>query len=115
MGAKNVLNTATPPQSSSKFPRETTNQSQASANNAEDNLDSVHLMLEPHLRPEPLDPNSSFSKQIFDEHKELAKEYLKVCVHSMLFINNSFKSYVTHCEFVISGAYRDRLCKKTSR
>lgn len=46
----------------------------------DDDLASVHLMLEPHLRPTPPDPNSDLSKEIFDEHKQLAKEYLKVCV-----------------------------------
>lgn len=44
----------------------------------DDDLDSVHLMLEPHLRPAPPDPRSDLSKQIFEEHKQLAKEYLKV-------------------------------------
>lgn len=44
----------------------------------DDDLASVHLMLEPHLRPAPPDPNSDLSKQIFDEHKQLAKEYLKI-------------------------------------
>lgn len=44
----------------------------------DDDLASVHLMLEPHLRPAPPDPKSDLSKQIFDEHKQLAKEYLKV-------------------------------------
>lgn len=46
----------------------------------DDDLASVHLMLEPHLRPAPPDLNSDLSKQIFDEHKQLAKEYLKVCL-----------------------------------
>lgn len=46
----------------------------------DDDLASVHLMLEPHLRPTPPDPKSDLSKQIFDEHKKLAKEYLKVCL-----------------------------------
>lgn len=44
----------------------------------DDDLASVHLMLEPHLRPAPPDPKSDLSKQIFEEHKQLAKEYLKV-------------------------------------
>lgn len=44
----------------------------------DDDLASVHLMLEPHLRPPPPDPKSDLSKEIFDEHKQLAKEYLKV-------------------------------------
>lgn len=119
MGAKNVLNTATPtiPQSSSKFARESTNQSKATTNNGEDDLDSVHLMLEPHLRPEPLDPNSSFSKQIFDEHKALAKEYLKVCVHfkfqSIAFIQILFNfvnlGFQVHTEIAYVKKHRDEL------
>lgn len=46
----------------------------------DDDLASVHLMLEPHLRPPPPDPKSDLSKEIFDEHKQLAKEYLKVSI-----------------------------------
>lgn len=44
-------------------------------------LDSMHLMLEPNLRPATPDPNSRVSQQIFEEHKDLAKEYLKVRHH----------------------------------
>lgn len=44
----------------------------------DDDLASVHLMLEPHLRPVPPDPKSDLSKKIFSEHKQLAKDYLKV-------------------------------------
>lgn len=46
--------------------------------NDNNDLDSMHLMLEPHLRPPQPDPNSDISKQIFEEHKKLANEYLKV-------------------------------------
>lgn len=42
-------------------------------------LDStLHMMLEPHLRPISPDLNDEESKRIFDEHKQLAQEYLKV-------------------------------------
>ncbi|KAL4711502.1 hypothetical protein ACJJTC_000518 [Scirpophaga incertulas] len=41
-------------------------------------LDSMHLMLDPHLRPISPDPNSEESKRIYEEHKQLAPEYLKV-------------------------------------
>lgn len=41
-------------------------------------LDSMYLMLEPNLRPATPDPNSRVSQQIFEEHKDLAREYLKV-------------------------------------
>lgn len=44
----------------------------------QDDLDSVHLMLEPNLRPAPPDMRSDLSRQIFEEHKQLAKEYLKI-------------------------------------
>lgn len=50
--------------------------------NDDTDLDSMHLMLEPHLRPPQPDPNSEISKQIFEEHKKLANEYLKVIVFS---------------------------------
>lgn len=41
-------------------------------------FDLMHLMLEPHLRPVSPEPNDQTSKEIFEEHKRLAKEYLKV-------------------------------------
>lgn len=41
-------------------------------------LDSMYLMLEPNLRPATPDPNSRVSQQIYDEHNEMAREYLKV-------------------------------------
>uniref|UniRef100_A0A7G3AK56 Mitogen-activated protein kinase kinase kinase 7 n=1 Tax=Lutzomyia longipalpis TaxID=7200 RepID=A0A7G3AK56_LUTLO len=42
------------------------------------NLDSMHLMLEPHLRPATPDPENDLSMQIFEEHKQLAQNYLKL-------------------------------------
>lgn len=40
--------------------------------------DLIHLMLEPHLRPISPEPNEQTSKELFEEHKRLAKEYFKV-------------------------------------
>lgn len=42
------------------------------------NLDSMHMMLDPHLRPISPDLNDEESKRVFEEHKKLAQEYLKV-------------------------------------
>lgn len=50
----------------------------------ENSYDSMHLMLEPHLRPVPPDPKSRLSKEIFEEHKDLAKEYLKVIASKII-------------------------------
>ncbi|KOB57431.1 putative Mitogen-activated protein kinase kinase kinase 7 [Operophtera brumata] len=42
-------------------------------------LDStLHMMLDPHLRPISPDLNDEESKRIFEEHKQLAQEYLKI-------------------------------------
>ncbi|KAI8439550.1 hypothetical protein MSG28_013294 [Choristoneura fumiferana] len=41
-------------------------------------LDSMHMMLDSHLRPISPDLNNEESKRIFDEHKQLAQEYLKI-------------------------------------
>lgn len=45
-------------------------------------LDSMYLMLEPNLRPATPDPHSRVSQQIYDEHNEMAREYLKVRVRA---------------------------------
>lgn len=50
-------------------------------------LDSMHQWLDPHLRPVTPDPDNQLSKQIFDQHKDLANEYLKVKNFNKL-INN---------------------------
>lgn len=77
---QNALNTGNP----TIFSRRDANYEYASNFRNDDNdLDSMHLMLEPHLRPPQPDPNSEISKQIFEEHKKLAKEYLKVTVLSV--------------------------------
>lgn len=38
----------------------------------------MHLMLDPHLRPATPDANSVISQRIYNEHKQMAQEYLKV-------------------------------------
>jgi mitogen-activated protein kinase kinase kinase 7 len=41
-------------------------------------LDNVYLMLDPQLHPIMPDTTSSDSVRVFEEHKQLAQEYLKV-------------------------------------
>lgn len=41
-------------------------------------LETMHLMLEPNMRPVTPDPSSRISLEIFNEHKSLAQEFLKV-------------------------------------
>lgn len=41
-------------------------------------LDSMHMMLDPHLRPISPDLSNEESKRIFEKHKQLAQEYLKI-------------------------------------
>lgn len=41
-------------------------------------LDAMHMMLDPHLRPISPDLSNDESKRIFEEHKQLAQEYLKI-------------------------------------
>lgn len=53
-------------------------QQQQEETDTESAFDSMHLMLEPHLRPVSPDRNSKLSTEIFNEHKQLANEYLKV-------------------------------------
>lgn len=77
----------------------------------DDDLASVHLMLEPHLRPPAPDQNSDLSKQIFDEHRQLAKEYLKV---SRTLADVILALYFICCFFYVDS-YRNRLCYETPR
>ncbi|KAK5641653.1 hypothetical protein RI129_010200 [Pyrocoelia pectoralis] len=42
------------------------------------NLDNMYLLLDPHLRPATPDLNDPNSVSLFDEHKQLAQEYLTV-------------------------------------
>lgn len=41
-------------------------------------LDNIHLLLDPHLRPATPDFSDPKSVELFEEHKQLAQEYLKV-------------------------------------
>lgn len=45
----------------------------------EEDFNTMCQMLEEHLRPVLPETKSKLSNQIFNEHKQLAKEYLKVC------------------------------------
>lgn len=40
--------------------------------------DSMHLMLDPHLRPATPKANLGISQRVYNEHKHMAQEYLKV-------------------------------------
>lgn len=42
------------------------------------NLDNIYLLLDPHLRPSTPDFEDANSVGIFEEHKQLAQEYLKI-------------------------------------
>jgi len=42
------------------------------------NLDNMYLLLDPHLRPATPDPADPNSMGLFEEHKQLAQEYLKI-------------------------------------
>lgn len=57
--------------------------------NSDLDLESLNLMLEPHLRP-ATPTNSRLSQNIFNEHKSLAQEYLKVRIR----VNNIDFSWV---------------------
>lgn len=91
----------------------------ADSNIDDDDLASVHLMLEPHLRPPPPDPKSDVSKQIFDEHKQLAKEYLKVgsAIKHInfwpIFTHRIHLSYIQiHTEIAYVTKHRDEILSK---
>lgn len=47
-------------------------------NKSDVDLDSMCLLLDPHLRPATPDLTDPRSKALFDEHKQLAQEYLTV-------------------------------------
>lgn len=47
-------------------------------------LETMHLMLEPNMRPVTPDPSSRISLEIFNEHKQLAQEFLKVRISAPL-------------------------------
>lgn len=88
-----------PPPPTSAFSTEPTSQTKIGGNEMPststsndpngDDLDSMHIMLEPHLRPVKPDKNSEISKQIFEQHKQLANAYLKV--NKFIFICSFFE------------------------
>lgn len=44
------------------------------------NLDNMYMLLDPHLRPATPDLQDPYSRALFEEHKKLAQEYLKVTI-----------------------------------
>lgn len=52
-----------------------------------DDLETMIKSLDKHLQPVPPIQKNQQSQQIFEEHKELAKDYLKVSKHEMFFAN----------------------------
>lgn len=49
-----------------------------SSSHAESDLDSMYLLLDPHLRPATPDMDDPKSVALFEEHKQLAQDFLKV-------------------------------------
>lgn len=47
-------------------------------------LDSMCLLLDPHLRPATPDLNDPSSKKLFEEHKQLTQEYLTVSLFNCI-------------------------------
>lgn len=47
------------------------------------NLENMYMLLDPHLRPATPDLQDSYSRALFEEHKKLAQEYLKVGIQSL--------------------------------
>lgn len=74
----------------------------------EDSFDSMHLMLEPHLRPVPPSPNSPFSIEVYEMHKKLAKEYLKVRTLSKAFGIYHFHTIFNQLQVQTEIAYKDK-------
>lgn len=62
----------------------------SNGNISDDDENLMYLMLEPHLRPVTPEPNNYVSRTIFEEHKKLAKEYLKV-------LSNDSSSVILRC------------------
>lgn len=48
-------------------------------------LDKMYLFLDPHLRPATPDETYPQSLSLFEEHKQLAQEYFKVCIKNYFF------------------------------
>lgn len=53
-------------------------------NKSDVDLDSMCLLLDPHLRPATPDLNDPRSKALFEEHKQIAQEYLTVSINIQL-------------------------------
>ncbi|XP_037028070.1 mitogen-activated protein kinase kinase kinase 7 [Bradysia coprophila] len=70
--------TVTENRSTAPTPESSTSNENPSDSDVSIDLESIHLLLEPHLRPTTPDPNNSASQKIFKEHNELAKEYLRI-------------------------------------
>ncbi|KAG4079104.1 hypothetical protein HA402_001075 [Bradysia odoriphaga] len=70
--------TVTENRSTAPTPESSTSNDNPSDTDVSIDLESIHLLLEPHLRPTTPDPNNSASQKIFKEHNELAKEYLRI-------------------------------------
>lgn len=59
----------------------TTTVPDSSSNHPESDLDSMYLLLDSHLRPATPDMEDPKSVALFEEHKQLAQDYLKVSCH----------------------------------
>lgn len=55
-------------------------------NKSDVDLDSMCLLLDPHLRPATPDMTDVRSKALYDEHKQLAQEYLTVSSYLFLLL-----------------------------
>lgn len=53
------------------------------ANHTESDLDSMYLLLDAHLRPATPDMDDPKSVALFEEHKQLAQDFLKVITLSL--------------------------------
>lgn len=75
-------------------------------------LDSMHQWLDPHLRPVTPDPENQFSQQIFEQHKDLANEYLKVCFEEntrQSFIFNGSINWKVQTQRAYAAKHKERL------
>lgn len=63
-----------------------------SSSHQESDLDNMYLLLEPHLRPATPDLNDPKSRKLFEEHKQLAQDFLKVRHQHKLLTYKLFKN-----------------------
>lgn len=54
--------------------------SDASPASKEAEMEDIYLFLDPHLRPVTPDFSNPRSRQIYEEHKQLAQEFLQVVI-----------------------------------